>query len=204
MNNENMGFPSDYVMRSWDKYSFDTTNHILGNIKEEAKYSSAIENLYDEDSIKKNSNAIAWFYLNSISTKPVNHVILQAHGTLMKGQHQFNPGKWREYNVRVGLSVPPHYDLVPNMMKEFDEFNRSNKYDNIFKAVYGHLWFERVHPFADGNGRIGRAIASYLLKKEISKKIYEDRQTYYYLLGMGSWDEWKDWFLGYVLDINNG
>ena len=140
-------------------------------------------------------SALLWYVINSVSPITNNSVILRSHDILMKDQPQFNPGKWREYNVTVGYSIPPHYSIVPKLMDEFNRFIISPKYDDLFKAVYSHIWFERIHPFADGNGRIGRAVLTVLSGLPVSKKIYEDRQTYYNLLGYGSWDEWKEWML---------
>jgi Fic family protein len=82
--------------------------------------------------------------------------------------------------------------------------------DPLLKAAIAHLWFVTIHPFEDGNGRIGRAIAELCLARSdgsaqrfysMSSQILEERKTYYELLEKtqsGSLDitEWLSWFLG--------
>ena len=82
--------------------------------------------------------------------------------------------------------------------------------DPLLKAAIAHLWFVTIHPFQDGNGRIGRAIAEMCLARSdrsaqrfysMSSQILEERKGYYEALEKtraGSLDitEWLAWFLG--------
>jgi len=82
--------------------------------------------------------------------------------------------------------------------------------DPLLKAAIAHLWFVTIHPFEDGNGRIGRAIAEMCLARSdgsaqrfysMSSQILEERKGYYDVLEKtqaGSLDitEWLTWFLG--------
>jgi Fic family protein len=82
--------------------------------------------------------------------------------------------------------------------------------DPLLKAAIAHLWFVTIHPFADGNGRIGRGIAEMCLARSdgsaqrfysMSSQILEERKGYYDVLEKtqaGSLDitEWLRWFLG--------
>jgi len=104
----------------------------------------------------------------------------------------------------------PEYDKVPNEMENFiNWFNLDTEIDLVLKAAIAHLWFLTVHPFEDGNGRIGRAIADMLLAKSekcgqrfysMSSQIQKDRKHYYLQLEKsqkGSLDitSWIEWFL---------
>jgi Fic family protein len=82
--------------------------------------------------------------------------------------------------------------------------------DPLLKAAIAHLWFVTIHPFEDGNGRMGRAIAEMCLSRSdgsaqrfysMSSQILEERKGYYDVLEKtqaGSLDitEWLTWFLG--------
>jgi Fic family protein len=59
---------------------------------------------------------------------------------------------------RVHYEAPPHDRLEAEMERFLGWFNQSPPLDNTLRACLAHLWFETLHPFEDGNGRIGRAI----------------------------------------------
>jgi len=81
----------------------------------------------------------------------------------------------------------PHKQIQPSLEDLLEYVNHSA--DNfIIKSAVAHLWFESIHPYDDGNGRIGRAIVNYILAKDggldnryysISTAINEDRRGYY-------------------------
>ncbi len=88
-------------------------------------------------------------------------------------------------------------------------FESNEQEDPLLKAAIAHLWFVTIHPFEDGNGRIGRAIAEMCLARSdssaqrfysMSSQILEERKGYYEVLEKtqsGSLDitEWLTWFL---------
>ena len=105
----------------------------------------------------------------------------------------------------------PKADLVEGEMGKFLEwFDGSDQEDPLLKAAIAHLWFVTIHPFEDGNGRIGRAVAEMCLARSdgsaqrfysMSSQILEERKDYYEVLEKtqsGSLDvtEWLTWFLG--------
>ncbi len=75
-------------------------------------------------------------------------------------------GEYRTEDNRVGTEIetsyyPPHYDRVPALMKDFIatvNFNRDGLYAFFEQITRVHLTFEQIHPFMDGNGRVGRMI----------------------------------------------
>jgi Fic family protein len=107
--------------------------------------------------------------------------------------------------------VAPAAGRVEKEVGNFLKWLSSNEQeDPLLKAAIAHLWFVTLHPFEDGNGRIGRAIAELCLARSdgsaqrfysMSSQILEERKTYYQVLEKtqsGSLDitEWLNWFLG--------
>jgi len=114
---------------------------------------------------------------------------------------------------KVHYEAPPS-EQVPAEMKRFVEwFNASQNLKGAIRAGVAHLYFECIHPFSDGNGRVGRAISEIALSQELghpallslSTTIQGRRQDYYDALSRGSQGslditEWLVWFTGLVLD----
>lgn len=112
-------------------------------------------------------------------------VILSLHKMLISNIRDDIAGRFRKNNeyVRVGNHIAPNpKEVVPRLEKMLAEYNATN-YENIIKRIAKlHLTFEYVHPFVDGNGRIGRVINNYLLIREgfVSINIkFIDRKKYY-------------------------
>jgi len=132
-------------------------------------------------------------------------MILYWHEILMEGAPKISAGVWRKgqepmqvisgaYGKETVHYEAPPSDSVPNEMKKFVQwFHRDtlNVKDEVtralVKAAIAHLYFESIHPFEDGNGRVGRAIAEYTLSHElkgpmllsISKVIEKSKKQYY-------------------------
>lgn len=112
---------------------------------------------------------------------------------------------------RVHFVAPP-YDRVPKEMADFIAWfndtapNGAKPLPALARAGIAHIWFESIHPFEDGNGRIGRAIAEKALAQTIkqpsltalAETIHWHRKDYYDHLHRGSItnqiDEWLVWF----------
>ncbi len=108
-----------------------------------------------------------------------------------------------------------HYEAIkPELVKAemdklLDWFNNDNSLDLVLKAAIAHFWFIIIHPFDDGNGRIGRAITDMLLARaedsgerfySMSSQILIERKQYYAVLqkvqhSTGDITEWLEWFL---------
>lgn len=104
----------------------------------------------------------------------------------------------------------PKAERLPAEMKAFlDWYNANTDLDGVLKAGLAHLWFVTIHPFADGNGRIARAIADMSLARSeesanrfysMSAQIRNERNAYYDMLEntqKGDLDitDWLTWFL---------
>jgi len=110
---------------------------------------------------------------------------------------------------KVHFQAPDSDRLKAEMQKFLDWVNSIDEMlDPVIKAAMAHLWFVTIHPFDDGNGRIGRAIADMLLARadgspyrfySMSAQIRAERKAYYYTLEdtQGELDitEWLAWFL---------
>jgi len=91
-------------------------------------------------------------------------------------------GKFREYLVRVGSYNAPDWQDVPELKRALIKFTGTQKMNSVELAARAHYRFEKIHPFGDGNGRIGRLIMNYILwHKEYPMLIIEKkrRKSYY-------------------------
>ena len=128
-------------------------------------------------------------------------------GQYRTGQMQMVSGAMGKEKVHYKAVKP---ELVKTEMDTFLEwFNNDNRLDPVLKAAIAHLWFIIIHPFDDGNGRIGRAITDMLLARaegsgerfySMSSQILAERKRYYEVLqkvqhSSGDITEWLDWFL---------
>lgn len=110
---------------------------------------------------------------------------------------------------RVHFEAPPAQRLEAEMDRFLNWVNGPTREPALIRAGLGHLWFVTLHPFADGNGRIARAIGDLLLARadgssqrfySLSAQIQRERQAYYEMLERtqkGSLDvtAWLLWFL---------
>lgn len=96
-------------------------------------------------------------------------------------------GKFREYLVRVGDYRAPDWQEIDNIIKEFFLWYNKNKkiIHPIELAARAHYKFEKIHPFGDGNGRVGRLIIAYILRKNNFPLFiieHKKRKAYYHAL----------------------
>ena len=163
----------------------------------EATCSAAIENEHRAPRIEKHRRALASYMMSPVTTES----LLRLHHRMMEGQPHAQPGRYRSVGVTVGRYQPPAPSLVPPLMEELLGYAGERGHNPIVQAAWAHMEFETVHPFADGNGRTGRAIINQLLgiPIPISRYIVQNRQEYYRLLDSGEWEEYLDWFLQGVI-----
>lgn len=119
---------------------------------------------------------------------------------------------------KVHYQAPPATRVSEEMTHFLSWIESTAEEDPILKAAIAHLWFVTIHPFDDGNGRIGRAIADLCLARadqtpqrfySMSKQIREERKAYYDILEHTQKQDlditdWLEWFLGCLLRAIQG
>lgn len=118
------------------------------------------------------------------SQKIDESLILKLHSILMNGIRQ-DAGAYRKHGVRiVGANVPTaNYLKIPKLMHWLVEDIGKTRKDIVAHAAEIHARFEQIHPFSDGNGRIGRLIMhAMLLRKNLAPAIIkQEKRRFYYL-----------------------
>ena len=145
-------------------------------------------------------------------------LIREIHGVLLakgRGRHKV-PGEFRQSQNWIGGTrpgnaafVPPPAGQVPECMGKLERFLHDKPVATpaLLKAALAHVQFETIHPFLDGNGRIGRLLITLLLCDQkmlrepmlyLSLYFKTHRQYYYELLNnvrqTGDWEAWLDFF----------
>ena len=146
-----------------------------------------------------------------------NRLIREIHAVLMSGERNRpkTPGEFRRSQNWIGGSrpgnavfVPPPHAVVPDCMAALERFLYSEELPVLLRAALSHVQFETIHPFLDGNGRVGRLLITLLLYHAgvlrqpllyLSLYLKQHRSTYYELLSRvrrtGDWEAWLDFFL---------
>ena len=104
-------------------------------------------------------------FLNMLKKKEgvSNKLLLEWHKEIFGETKSDIAGKYRTYLVRVGQYVAPHWKEVKSTMNQIIEFANKSKLNPVELAARVHYKFEIIHPFGDGNGRIGRLLMNYIL-----------------------------------------
>lgn len=150
-------------------------------------------------------------------------LIQEIHAILLRGGrgHNKQPGEFRRSQNWIGGTrpgnaafVPPPPEKVMECMGNLELYlhDYAGKTPTLIKAAVSHVQFETIHPFLDGNGRVGRLLITLLLCAEgvltepvlfLSLYIKQHRPLYYELLNRvrteGIWEVWLEYFLDAVI-----
>ena len=148
-----------------------------------------------------------------------NRLVLEIHHVLLSDGRGSTkaPGEFRRSQNWIGgtrpgnaVFVPPPHTAVPDCMSELERFLHAEDdgMPVLLRAALAHVQFETIHPFLDGNGRVGRLLITLLLYQAevlrqpllyLSLYFKEHRSTYYELLNQvrltGNWEAWLTFFL---------
>jgi Fic family protein len=127
------------------------------------------------------------------------------HGTLRKGQNFISSTN----RIADASYVPPPHEHVRELLESLETFiNSASELPFLIRLALIHYQFEAIHPFEDGNGRVGRLLISLLLEREralphpvlyLSAYFERNRRAYYDLLlkvsQEGAWRPWIEFFL---------
>ena len=209
-------------------------------VRKEALLSSQIEGtqatLEDvlDPLIEKNANQnvadvvnyikAAEFALERMNTLPLcNRLIKETHAVLMSGVRgqEKNPGEFRTSQNWIGAAgsslknaryIPPNPEDMINAMSDLEKYiNSDDSLDVLIQAALLHYQFETIHPFLDGNGRVGRLLITlFLMEKKvlnspalyISYYLKKNRIEYYDRMSedrsKANYEQWIKFFLNAV------
>ncbi len=148
-----------------------------------------------------------------------NRLLREIHGVLLargRGSEK-DPGEFRRAQNWIGGSrpgnavfVPPPPHAVADCMSDLERFlhAENDRLPVVIRAALSHVQFETIHPFLDGNGRVGRLLITFLLCHAgmlrqpllyLSLYLKQNREEYYRLLDRvrteGEWESWLEFFL---------
>lgn len=153
-------------------------------------------------------------------------LIREIHTELMRGVRggRLQPGELRTSQNWIGPGgstlatatfVPPPHHAVPEALGDLEKFlHREDGLPPLVKIALAHVQFETIHPFLDGNGRVGRLLITFLLTERgvlhkpvlyLSHYFKQHRQDYYDHLQAvrerGEWEAWLTFFLRGVIEV---
>jgi Fic family protein len=157
-----------------------------------------------------------------------NRLIREIHGVLLsrgRGSTR-DPGEFRRSQNWIGGTrpgnahfIPPPHTAVPDCMSALERFLHAegDAIPVLVRAGLGHVQFETIHPFLDGNGRVGRLLVALVLCHAgvlrepllyLSLYLKQNRSAYYELLDRvrrdGDWEAWLSFFLAGIQQTAEG
>jgi Fic family protein len=149
-------------------------------------------------------------------------LIRETHATLMqgvRGKHK-QPGEFRHSQNWIGgatindaVFVPPVHTAIDELMGDIEQFvhNDTQYFPELLKIALVHYQFETIHPFLDGNGRVGRLLITlYLVSRGILKRpvlylsdFFERNRTHYYdnLMRVREKNDLLQWFKFFLVGV---
>ena len=180
------------------RYIFETRTIGLENTNEAVKVDDIVETINHFSMIDRVID-FANYELSEAFIKEL-HKILKT-GTSDSRLSWFKVGDYKRRANAVGDIETTLPRLVPQEMKKLvDEYNEKEKH-TFEEIIEFHVNFERIHPFQEGNGRVGRMIAfKECLKNNIVPFIILDSKKMFYYRGLKNWNKERGWLIDTCLD----
>lgn len=131
-------------------------------------------------------------------------LLLKWHKAIFEETKPDVSGRYRDFMVRVGSYRAPDWQDVEKLMKDFIKFSNKRELNPVELAARSHYQFEKIHPFGDGNGRIGRLIMNYILWHASYPMLiieYTKRRSYYKALQRDE-DGFVNYFIKRYLNVH--
>jgi Fic family protein len=183
------------------------------------------------EDVEETANYIAALYhgieaIESGRLPLCNRLLREAHGLLLRTGRGADkaPGDFRRVQNWLGGDrpgnaryVPPPWQEVEPAMAALERFLHDDPEPSpiLVKAALAHAQFETIHPFLDGNGRVGRLLITLLLSEQkvlerpllyLSLYLKRNRDAYYERLQAvrtdGAWEEWLSFFLRGIIEVS--
>ena len=180
------------------RYIFETRTIGVENTNEAVKVDDIVETINHFSMIDRVID-FANYQLSEAFIKEL-HKILKT-GTSDSRLSWFGIGDYKRRANAVGDIETTAPRLVPQEMKILvDEYNKKDKH-TLEDIIEFHVKFERIHPFQEGNGRVGRMIAfKECLKNNIVPFIILDSKKMFYYRGLKNWNKERGWLIDTCLD----
>ncbi|NQZ84728.1 MAG: Fic family protein [Nanoarchaeales archaeon] len=170
----------------------------LHETRELLKYKFAPNKSLNE--IEETTNHAKVFLESLKKSEQINlKLILKWHNDIFYQSKPDIAGKFRDYLVRVGSYLAPEEKEAKLMFKQLEKFLKNTKIHPVEIAARAHYLFEKIHPFGDGNGRVGRILLNYILWHKSFPMIiveYKKREQYYKAFNKG-----EQGFVAYFVKI---
>lgn len=189
---------------------------IEGNTLTEEQITALIENkrvIGPEKEVLEVLNAIRVYEKLEEYKLDSDKSFLKAHQELMKGLIE-SAGKYRKQGVGIMKGskvehIAPPYENVPHLMKDLFEYVKDPEELTLIKSCVFHYEMEFIHPFLDGNGRMGRLWQTLILMSEypvfeflpFETLISQTQNEYYQALAMSDKSGKSTFFIEYMLEV---
>lgn len=180
------------------RYIFETRTIGIDNVKESVKVDDIVETINHFSMIDRVID-FANYELSEAFIKEL-HKILKT-GTSDSRLSWFAVGNYKRRANAVGDIETTAPRLVPQEMKKLvDDYNKKDTH-TLEEIIEFHVKFERIHPFQEGNGRVGRMIVfKECLKNNIVPFIILDSKKMFYYRGLKNWNKEHGWLIDTCLD----
>ena len=128
------------------------------------------------------SHATAFLQMLKTDENLSKQLLLKWHENIFRETKPDIAGHFRNYSVRVGPYLAPDWKKIEKLIENLVSFTNESELNPVEVAAKAHFMFEKIHPFGDGNGRIGRLLLNFILWKNHYPMLiieYKKRKSYY-------------------------